>query len=215
MSGPVAIDVASLARAVAILRSGGIVAFPTETYYGLAVDPFNPRALDRLFAVKRRPRALPILVLVSGIEQVHLLASEFPSVYDGLIRRFWPGPLTLIFPALATLPEQLTGGTGTVGIRRSPLSAANRLLAAFGGPITATSANCSGHPAALTAKEVHHVFGDQLDCILDGGATPGGRGSTLVGIRDAGLHCLRQGRIPFAEVLDCTRLEPSTMNDSR
>lgn len=206
MSGPVAIDAASLARAVAILRSGGIVAFPTETYYGLAVDPFNPRALDRLFAVKRRPRAMPILVLVSGVEQLDLLASELPPMYAGLIRRFWPGPLTLIFPALATLPAQLTGGTGTVGIRRSPLSAANRLLTAFGGPITATSANLSGRPAALTADEVHRVFGDRLDCILDGGATPGGSGSTLVGIRDADLHCLREGTIPFAQVRDCARL---------
>lgn len=206
MSGPVAIDAASLARAVAILRSGGIVAFPTETYYGLAVDPFNPRALDRLFAVKRRPRAMPILVLVSGVEQLDLLASELPPMYAGLIRRFWPGPLTLIFPALATLPAQLTGGTGTVGIRRSPLSAANRLLTAFGGPITATSANLSGRPAALTADEVHRVFGDRLDYILDGGATPGGSGSTLVGIRDADLHCLREGTIPFAQVRDCARL---------
>ncbi len=191
------------------------MAFPTETYYGLAVDPFNPAALDRLFAVKRRPRAMPILVLVSGLEQLHLLASDLPPVYDALIRCFWPGPLTLIFPALATLPEQLTGGTGTVGIRRSPLSAANRLLTAFGGPITATSANLSGRPAALTAIEVHRVFGDGLDCILDGGATPGGSGSTLVGIRDADLHCLREGQIPFAQVRDCARFEPSTMNDNR
>ena len=207
MSGPVAIDAASLARAVAILRSGGIVAFPTETYYGLAVDPFNPAALDRLFAVKQRPRAMPILVLVREVEQLHLLASGFPPMYDKLIRRFWPGPLTLIFPALATLPVQLTGNTGTVGIRWSPLEAANRLLNAFGGPITATSANLSGGPAALTADEVHRIFGGHLDCILDGGTTPGGSGSTLVGIGDAGLHCVREGAIPFAQIRDYARLD--------
>ena len=104
MTGPVAIDAASLARAAAILHAGGIVAFPTETYYGLAVDPFNPAALERLFVVKKRPRAMPILVLVREVEQLHLLANDFPPMYDKLIRRFWPGPLTLIFPALATLP---------------------------------------------------------------------------------------------------------------
>ena len=200
MSRPVAIDPDSLVRAGSILRAGGVVAFPTETYYGLAVDPFHSQALDRLFGIKQRSRTMPILVLVTGEEQLPLLAESVPALYKPLMRHFWPGPLTLIFPARASLPVQLTGGTGTVGIRRSPESAANRLLAAFGGPITATSANLSGERAAVTADEVDRIFGDRIDCILDGGATPGGGGSTLVGIRDGALHCLREGAIAFAQV---------------
>ena len=154
MSGPVAITAASLRRAAEIVRGGGVVAFPTETYYGLAVDPFQPAALERLFAVKRRPADLPILVLVSGPEQLGLLAASVPPLFSVLIDRFWPGPLTLVCPARADLPTRLTGNTGTVGVRRSPLAAANRLIAACGGPLTATSANLSGQPPAVSTRAV-------------------------------------------------------------
>ncbi len=215
MSLPVAIDGKACAEASTILRAGGVVAFPTETYYGLAVDPFQPEALDRLFVLKRRPGAMPILVLVAGRDQLPLLVDAVPPQYESLMRHFWPGPLTLIFPALASLPPQLTGGTGTVGIRHSSRQEANRLLHAFGGPITATSANLSGEPAAVTAKEVGRMFGDRIDCILDGGFTPGGGGSTLVGFRDGQLHCLREGVIAFAEVRRCAVSEPSTQQSNR
>lgn len=203
MSGPVAITAATLRRAAEIVRGGGVVAFPTETYYGLAVDPFQPAALERLFAVKRRPADLPILVLVSGPEQLGLLAASVPPLFSVLIDRFWPGPLTLVCPARADLPTRLTGNTGTVGVRRSPLAAANQLIAACGGPLTATSANLSGQPPAVTAAEAFALFGDSVDLVLDGGATPGGQGSTLVGVRAGRLCCLRAGVVPFAAVQAC------------
>ena len=203
MSGPVAITAATLQRASEIVRRGGVVAFPTETYYGLAVDPFQPAALERLFAVKLRPADLPILVLVSGPEQLGLLAASVPPLFSVLIDRFWPGPLTLVCPARADLPTRLTGNTGTVGVRRSPLAAANRLIAACGGPLTATSANLSGQPPAVTAAEAFALFGDSVDLVLDGGATPGGQGSTLVGVRAGRLCCLREGVVPFAAVQAC------------
>ena len=203
MSGPVAITAASLRRAAEIVRGGGVVAFPTETYYGLAVDPFQPAALERLFAVKRRPADLPILVLVSGPEQLGLLAAGVPSLFTPLMRSFWPGPLTLVCPARADLPTRLTGNTGTVGVRRSPLAAANQLIAACGGPLTATSANLSGQSPAVTAAEAFALFGDSVDLVLDGGATPGGQGSTLVGVRAGRLCCLRAGVVPFAAVQAC------------
>lgn len=206
MNQPVIVTEETLHRAAEILRSGGIVAIPTETYYGLAVDPLHRQALDRLFRIKRRARALPILVLVSGIEQIHLLASELPTVYSRLIDCFWPGPLTLVCPALPTLPPRLTGETGTVGLRQSPDETANRLIAAFGGPITATSANISGAAAAVTAEEVAHIFGTEVDLILDGGKAPGGSGSTLVGVRGASLYCLREGKIPFLAVQTCAEV---------
>jgi L-threonylcarbamoyladenylate synthase len=197
---PVPVDNKSLGHATDLLRAGGVVAFPTETYYGLAVDPFNPAALDRLFRVKHRPSRLPILVLVGRRSQLSLLTSEVPSLYQRLMENFWPGPLTLIFPALPTLPHQLTGQTGTVGIRHSPHQVANALIDAFNGPITATSANISGYPAASSAEDVARMFGDDLDLILDGGLTPGGKGSTLVGMEQNQLVCIRDGQIDYTEV---------------
>ena len=193
----------SLYRAADILWKGGVVAFPTETYYGLAVDPFRSQALERLFQVKRRRKELPILVLVGETDQVPLLAREVPQVFHRLIERFWPGPLTLVCPALPTLSPLLTGNSGTVGLRQSPNKTANRLIQTFGGPVTATSANVSGFPAAVTADGVARIFSDEIDLILDGGTTPGGKGSTLVGIEGPTLRCLREGKIAFADVQAC------------
>jgi L-threonylcarbamoyladenylate synthase len=193
----------ALLKAAECLRQGGLLAFPTETYYGLGVDPFNSTALQRLFAVKQRPAAKPVLVLVENQTQVPLLAAQVPDALQELMNRFWPGPLTVVCPARPDLPDLLTGGTGTVGIRQSPEPTAARLLAAFGGPVTATSANCSGQPAAVTAAEVTRIFGSQIDLIIDGGRTPGGTGSTLIGCDAQGrLRCLREGRISCSAAAD-------------
>jgi L-threonylcarbamoyladenylate synthase len=202
---PVAVNRKNLEHAATLLRSGGVVAFPTETYYGLAVDPFNDQALDRLFTVKMRPRKLPILVLVAGTDQLPLLTGEVPAVYHRLIEHFWPGPLTLVCPALPSLPQQLTADTGTVALRQSPDETANGLIAAFGGPITATSANITGFPAAVSAEDVVRMFDTGIDLILDGGTTPGGAASTLVGSDRSGLFCIREGKIGFSAVQQCAR----------
>lgn len=194
---------AALLEAAKCLRQGGLLAFPTETSYGLGVDPFNSTALQRLFAVKQRPAAKPVLVLVENQTQVPLLAAQVPDALQELMNRFWPGPLTVVCPARSDLPDLLTGGSGTVGIRQSPEPTAARLLAAFGGPITATSANCSGQPAAVTAADVKTIFASQIDLIIDGGRTPGGPGSTLIGCDAQGrLRCLRKGRIPWPAAAD-------------
>ncbi|MDY0391052.1 L-threonylcarbamoyladenylate synthase [Desulfobulbus oligotrophicus] len=203
MIRPVTADNISVSHAARILRAGGVVAFPTETYYGLAADPFNPSALARLFQVKQRPRQLPILVLVENSSQLKLFTSTVPVMYHLLIDTFWPGPLTLIFQALPTLPDQLTGKTGTVGIRYSPNPTANALIQAFNSPITATSANISGLPAATSAEEISQMFVDGIDLILDGGPTPGGSGSTLVGLDKGRLVCIRKGQIDFARIKRC------------
>ena len=141
----------AIAQAVAVLRAGGIVGFPTETYYGLAVDPFNLKAVDRLFRVKQRSRLLPLLVLVQSKDHVRDLVRTLPASALRLIERYWPGPLTLVCPARPDLPSQLTGGTGTIGFRQSSHAVAAQLVAMFGCPVTATSANISGAPAAVTA----------------------------------------------------------------
>lgn len=192
---------AAFHEAAKLLQQGGLIAFPTETYYGLGVDPFNAEALRRLFTIKRRAGNKPVLVLVKDQEQVSLLAETVPAELQHLMNYFWPGPLTVVCPARADLPELLTGGMNTVGIRQSPEPTAMRLIEAFGRSVTATSANRSGEPAAVTAAEVEAAFNSEIDLIIDGGRTPGGAGSSLVGYDEQGLHCVREGRISFAKIL--------------
>lgn len=205
MSRRIAVTPAALKLAVDLLRNGGVVAFPTETYYGLAVDPWNTEAVDRLYQIKQRSRQLPILVLIAGPEELPQVAASVPTVYQSLITRFWPGPLTLVCPARSDLSSLLTGGTGTIGVRQSPHVVARQLLAAFARPITATSANLSGVPPAVTAEQAERMLPAGVDLILDGGDTFGGSGSTLVGMRGSALCCLREGRIPFSQIQDvCT-----------
>lgn len=189
-----------LDRAVAVIANGGVVAFPTETYYGLAVDPFNEVALDRLFEIKRRPEKKPVLVLIAERSQLSLLTGETPPLFAQLVDRFWPGPLTLVFDALPGLSSKLCGGMATVGVRISSHPVARLLTARAGRPITATSANISGIGPAVNAAEVREQFGDLVDLVLDGGATPGEGGSTVVGIENGMLRLIREGVIPFVEV---------------
>ncbi len=192
-------------RAAEIIRRGGIVAYPTETYYGLAVDPFNPAALRRLFQMKQRSPDKPVLTLIAQCSQLSLVARQIPDIYEPLWVRFWPGPLSLVFPAHDRLPDLMTGGTGTVGVRISSHPVARFLVEAAAGPITATSANLSGRPAAVNADQVRNQLGDSLDMIIDGGETPGGMGSTVVGCSDpvgdgCRLQLLRAGVIPFDKI---------------
>jgi len=194
-------SMADLNRAVAVLSSGGVVAFPTETYYGLAVDPFNPLALNHLFALKQRDINKPILTLVDDRESLLTLVQSVPAQYTALMDKFWPGPLTLIFPARLNLPTLLTAGTSTIGVRQSSHPFARQLLRAFGKPITATSANISGRSAAVDAFEVKAQFGSKIDLIFDGGKTPGTGGSSIIRLEGDKLKLIREGIIPFAEIL--------------
>jgi len=182
-------------QAVQVLRQGGIVAFPTETYYGLAVDPDNEAALQRLFQIKNRPGVKPLLLLIHDISLLDNLVTAVPDVYLPLIEKYWPGPLTLIFPAQPHLSAWLTGGTATVGVRISPRPEALALGRIFGRAVTATSANLSGHPPSRIASEVSVSFDSAVDFILDGGETPGGRCSTVIGLRDGKLCLLRPGAV--------------------
>ncbi len=195
-------SMADLNRAVAILNDGGVVAFPTETYYGLAVDPLNPLALNHLFNLKQRDIAKPILTLVDDRESLSSLVHEIPVIYLQLMERFWPGPLTLVFQAKINLPTLLTAGTSTIGVRQSSHPFARQLLRAFGRPITATSANISGHDAAVDAYEVKIQFGKQIDMVFDGGKASGILGSTIVGLDGSRLKLIRKGVIPYDEILN-------------
>jgi L-threonylcarbamoyladenylate synthase len=169
----------ALARAAAILRGGGLVAFPTESFYGLGAGALQPRALSRIFEVKGRPDGKPLLVLVDSVAMVEALVSEIPPGARELMSRHWPGPLTLVLKAAAHVPDRLTAGTGTVGVRMPGHPIALALVRAAGLAVTAPSANPSGAPPPTTAEAVRRYFGDALDLILDGGPTPGGAASTV------------------------------------
>ncbi len=190
-----------MARLVRELARGGVVAFPTETFYGLAVNPFVQEALAKLFALKQRPPEKPVLVLIDETARLRELVLEIPPLYEVLMARFWPGPLTLIFPGRQGLPELLTDRRGTIGIRLSSQPLACRLAAAAGGVITGTSANPGGAPAASTAAEALAYFPTGLAGILDGGQASGGLGSTIVAEEDGRLRLIRSGAIPFSELL--------------
>ena len=191
---------ADLNRAVDVLHRGGVVAFPTETYYGLAVDPLNPLALNHLFILKQRGISKPILTLVDDKESLSCLVKEIPPIFEPIMNEFWPGPLTLIFPARVDLPLLLTAGTSTIGVRQSSHPFARQLLRAFGRPITATSANISGRAAAVDAYGVRAQFGSKLDMIFDGGRTPGIAGSTIIGFEGDKLKLIREGVIAFKDI---------------
>ncbi len=193
------VDPLLIKEAIRLLHRGGLIAFPTETYYGLGVDPYNRKALQRLFRVKQRTADKAVLLLVADCFQVNRIASTIPADFKPLMSAFWPGPLTLVFPASHSLPGLLTGGTATVGLRQSSHPAAAQLVREYGGPITATSANISGETPATTAGQVVEIFGKTVDLVLDGGSTPGGSGSTLAGY-DREVFCIRPGKIPFKRI---------------
>ena len=185
----------SLDAAVEALREGGIVAFPTETYYGLAVDPGNDVALEKLYRLKKRAAEKAILILVEDIAQISQITTSIPHQFLPLMKKYWPGPLTLIFPARDSLSSILTGGSGTIGVRISPHPVAMDLVTMMGKPITATSANISGKLPAKSAGEVAKIFGRKVDYIYDGGVTAAGQCSTIIGLRDNSLTLFRKGQI--------------------
>lgn len=182
-------------KAAEIIAAGGVVAFPTETYYGLAVDPFNETALAKLYCLKKRQHSKPILTLIAHQHDLQLLVDHVPDALRPFMA-LWPAPLTLVFPGHHALPVQLTGGSATIGVRISSHPVATALIRACGFPVTATSANVSGAKPCCTAALVKEQFGDALDFILDGGTTPGGSASTVIGLRGDKPFIIREGAVP-------------------
>ncbi|HXJ83371.1 MAG TPA: L-threonylcarbamoyladenylate synthase [Candidatus Methylomirabilis sp.] len=184
-----------LALAATILRDGGLVAFPTESFYGLGADALMPRALDRVFSVKGRPESKPLLVLVDSVTMTESLASDVPARARDLMTRHWPGALTLVLRAAAHVPDRLTGGTGTIGVRMPAHPVALGLVRALQRAVTAPSANPSGAPPPTTAGAVRDYFDGSVDLILDGGPTAGGAGSTIADCTEWPPRIVRQGPV--------------------
>ena len=189
-----------IAHAVEILRAGRLVAFPTETVYGLGADTSNPAALHRLYEAKGRPTSHPVIVHVRGASDLPRWAREVPPVALRLTERFWPGPLTLVLKRAAGVLDQVTGGEDTVGLRAPAHPVAQRLLQAFSGGIAAPSANRFGRLSPTTAQHVLDELGNAVDLVLDGGACEVGIESTIIDLSSGTPVLLRPGRIGTAEI---------------
>ena len=186
---------AGLKKAVNIILSGGVVAFPTESFYGLAVNATDEGAIQRLFAIKERKSESPVLILIGSVQALDQYVRHISKVAQELITRFWPGGLTLIFDAKPNISSLLTAGTGKIGIRLSSHPVATQLARSAGVPITGTSANISGQPPCVSATEIFHSLGKMVDVILDGGKTEGGKGSTVLDTTVTPPRILREGMV--------------------
>jgi L-threonylcarbamoyladenylate synthase len=187
-------------KAAQWILQGKVVAFPTETFYGLGVDALDAEALQKIFRVKQREEDKPLLLLIADRTWLPGLVQNIPPRAGPLMQRFWPGPLTLVFEASAHLSPLLTANTGKIGLRISSHPVARALVQVVGRAITATSANVSGQPGASEAREVFRSLGEKIDAILDGGKTPGGFGSTVIEVCGVSSKIIRQGAIPRAEL---------------
>ncbi len=182
-------------RAAKILLAGGVVAYPTETFYGLGVDVRNDKAIQRLFSVKKRPATQPVLILIPSEKCLDRYANNIPPISHRLMEIFWPGGLTLVFEAGPMVSALLTGGTDKIGIRLSSHPIATLLSKAIEAPISGTSANISTGPPCRNAGEVLRSFGKSIDLILDGGVTSGKVGSTVLDVTVHPPRILREGMV--------------------
>lgn len=185
----------AIAEAAAVLRRGGLVAFPTETVYGLGANALDPRAVERIFAAKQRPADNPLIIHVADTSALDSLVATITPLARSLVTRFWPGPLTLILDAAPSVPRVTTGGLGTVAVRMPDHPVALQLIRAAGVPVAAPSANRSGRPSPTTAAHVAHDLGGVVDLLLDAGPTGVGLESTVVDARGAHALVYREGAV--------------------
>ncbi|QPJ62736.1 MAG: threonylcarbamoyl-AMP synthase [Candidatus Nitronauta litoralis] len=182
------------------LSQGGVIGFPTDTFYGLGADPFNSEAVEKLFHLKRRPPTNPILVLIHDEYQLDLFTSNISEQARNLIKNFWPGPLTVLFSARDSLPDALTAGTYKIGVRLPGSKLTRKLLEKIGHPLTATSANLSEGNNPSKVEEIPKTLADQLEFIIDGGPSTATAPSTVVDADASPLRIIREGAISPASI---------------
>jgi len=192
---------AAVIKAAAVVRSGGVIAFPTRCLYGLGADAFNAEAVARIFRIKQRSRRNPILILIDQTSRLEQLASQISPAAGRLMEHFWPGRMTLVFKAREAVPPYLTAGSGKIGIRLPGHPVAAALVQALQTPLTGTSANLSGSPGCRRIEDLEFQIANRLDLILDAGALKGGRGSTVVDVTVDPPKILREGEVSAAEIL--------------
>jgi L-threonylcarbamoyladenylate synthase len=191
-----------LVPAISALRGGGVVAFPTETFYGLAVDPRSALAVKKIFELKRRAPDQPLPLIAASIDQVIDHVGTMTPLAERLASRGWPGPLTLIIPASSQLCDEVHLSTGKVAVRVPADTVARALARGAGHAITSTSANVSGEPPAATADHVVRSFGEGIDVLIDSGPTPAGLPSTIVDVSGDAPVLVRAGVVPWDRVLE-------------
>ena len=187
---------------VASLNNGNVVALPTDTFYGLAVDPVNLKAVDRIYDLKTRARHKPLSLLIAEVAQAYEIARQLDSAFDRLAEKFWPGPLTIVVKAGSKLPLRVTANTGNLALRVPEAAIPRAVVSRLGLPITATSANLHGHPECAYASGVQEQLGDQIPLIVDGGPTARTTATTIVDLSGGGNSwmILREGAIPTHEI---------------
>jgi L-threonylcarbamoyladenylate synthase len=197
---PEAPDPAAIRYAAAFIRRGELVAVPTDTFYGIAADPFNLAAVGQIYRVKGRPETRALPILVNSTAQAVSLARDVPYTFHKLVQKFWPGPLTLLVDASNHIPLKVTAHTGQVALRwpNSPIISA--LIDVVNGPITGTSGNISGQPACSSAVDLLEQLGDRLPLILDAGETAGNLASTIVKLEDEVWTVMREGVISNEQI---------------
>ncbi len=193
----------SIAEALEVLQSGGLVAFPTDTVYGVGSLAFDAKAVESIYLAKDRPIEKAIPVLIGDLEEMEKVGTDIPDSARKLASHFWPGPLTILVPKRMDLPESVSA-TDTVGARVPDHEVARALLRAAG-PMAVTSANISGKQSPVTAQEVYEQLKDRIDLIIDGGKTPGGVPSTLVDCTSTEIRVLREGPISLEELLSALK----------
>jgi len=188
-----------IGEGVSILRKGGVIAYPTDTVYGLGADAFNSTAVQRIYEIKDRSESNPFPLLIADVKQLNALAEPIPELARFLANQFWPGGVTLVLSKIDSLPAHIASGP-TIAVRVPNHPTCLTLLQHLAGPLIGTSANVSGQSAALTADEVRQQLGDRIDLIIDGGRCPGGKESTVVDITREPPVVLRQGIVPSHEI---------------
>ncbi len=197
---PVQPEHSLLSEVAEVLRTGGVIAFPTDTSYGLGVNPYNKAAVNKVYKLKGRDFNNPLLLLINDIRQLDELARDVSPNTWKLIEDFWPGPLTLILHANEKLRKFQVGSSGKVGVRLPDNILARAIVSAVEFPVTATSANPSGKPSVFSAREVLEYFPDNLDVIVDGGAGLRGKESTIVDVTTEPFKLIRSGAVALDEL---------------
>ena len=194
------VDAAALARAIAALRTGDPIVYPTETFYGIGADAFSTEALERIFAIKGRDVAKTIALIAHDEASAFAIASEVPELARRLARAFWPGPLTIVMPARDRISPVLLGPGGGIGVRVSSHPVARALARGLGHPITATSANLSGVAPARTTAEARATLSDRIEVFVEGGTLAGGMPSTVIECDRDGWKLIREGAISADQI---------------
>ena len=186
--------------AVRVLMSGGVAAVPTDTLYGLAADPFNEAAVERIFQLKRRSKGMALPLLLADADEVSRYAKDVPKLASSIVRHFWPGTLTIVLKKSDAVPGLVSGGADTVALRVPDHPVPRAIVRKLGFPITGTSANRSGESALTTARDVRREFGDELDLIVCGGSTPSGLASTVLDLSGDSPGILRHGAVSRRDI---------------